>query len=261
MRGKIVLAIGGTDPDGGAGVYADLRTLAALGVYGAAVVSAVLAQNTRGVQRVLYMPASLVRAQLESVFSDVKVDAVKIGMLGTREIVEEVARELRKRKTKHIVLDPVFTAQPDGKKLIEKNAIETMRKKIIPLAEVITPNVNEAEMLAEMEIRNVEDAKRAARVIRRMGARNVVVKGVRSDGGVVDVVLVDGEFHFFRKKIVSGGTHGGGCVFASAIAANLVKGMSARMAIEGAERFIGIAIAGRKKIGKGVMVVGASKRD
>jgi len=279
MREKVVLVVGGTDPDAGAGVYADLKTLGAifsfgknahffasqkncaLGVYGTAVVTAVLAQNTRGVQRVLYLPASLVRAQLKSIFSDVRIDAVKIGMLGTRGNVNEVVRALKRSGVRHVILDPVFSAQPDGKKLIEKSALSAMRKKLLPLAEIVTPNAREAETLASMKIKNLEDARRAARAIKKMGAGNVIVKGVREKGEVVDVALVGGEFHLFRKKIVSGGTHGGGCVFASALAANLAMGKNTGEAVRGAEEFIDDAIAGRKRIGKGVKVVNPLARE
>jgi hydroxymethylpyrimidine/phosphomethylpyrimidine kinase len=247
------LAIGGSSTTGAAGVEADLKTFATLGVHSAVVITAIASQNTRGVQKILYLPAGIVSQQIDSVFSDMDVRAVKIGMLGNSEITEAVLKGLKKWHAWNIVLDPVMTAQSDSSWLVEKGSIQAMTE-LLKLCTVVTPNSFEAERLTGVRVGSTRDAKKAAKAIRSRGAEAVVVKGVRDDGMIIDVTLHK-NFRIFRKKAVATGTHGGGCCFSSAMAASLAKGLGIDESLGAGEKFIDDAIANSVRIGKGVEAV------
>lgn len=248
------LTIAGSDSGGGAGIQADLKTFAALEVYGMSAITAVTAQNTLSVTAVQPIDAQVVREQIRAVVSDIGVDAVKTGMLYTRDIIEVVADEL-KRIEVPIVVDPVMVAK-SGAKLLKDDAEEALIKRILTLATVVTPNLPEAANLAKMSIKCVEDAEEAAKKIAALGPRAVVVKGGHLEQEeCVDTLYYEGVVRRYIGKRVSGGTHGTGCAFASAIAALLAKGYGIYEAVEGAKRFVEDAITYSQKVGSGVAPV------
>jgi len=245
------LTIAGSDSGGGAGIQADLKTFAALGVYGMSAITAVTAQNTLSVTAVQPIDPQIVRGQIRAVVSDIGVDAVKTGMLYTREIIEVVADELSQLKVP-IVVDPVMVAK-SGAKLLKDDAEEALIKKILPLATIVTPNLPEAEKLAKMSIKSLEDAEEAAKKVAALGPKAVVVKGGHLEQDeCVDTLYYDGVVKRYSGKRVSGGTHGTGCTFASAIAALLAKGYDIYEAVEGAKRFVEDAITYSERVGSGV---------
>ena len=248
------LTIAGSDSGGGAGIQADLKTFAALGVYGMSAVTAITAQNTISVTAVQPIDPEIVREQIRAVVSDIGVDAVKTGMLYTRDIIEAVAEELSQLKVP-IVVDPVMVAK-SGAKLLREDAEEALIKRILPLATVVTPNLPEAENLAKMSIECLEDAEEAAKKIATLGPRAVVVKGGHLEQDeCVDTLYYDGVVRRYTGRRVSGGTHGTGCTFASAIAALLAKGYDIYEAVERAKRFVEEAITYSKRVGSGVAPV------
>ncbi|MEM4725420.1 MAG: bifunctional hydroxymethylpyrimidine kinase/phosphomethylpyrimidine kinase [Nitrososphaerales archaeon] len=248
------LTIAGSDSGGGAGIQADLKTFAALGVYGMCVITAVTAQNTTGVSAVQPIDDEVVREQIRVVVSDIGVDAVKTGMLYSRGIIEVVADELENIKAP-LVVDPVMVAK-SGARLLKEDAEEALIKKILPLATVVTPNLDEAARLAGLSIKSLEDAEEAAKKIATLGPKAVVVKGGHLDlEESVDTLYYNGVVRKYASKRVSGGTHGTGCTFASAIAALLAKGYDIFSAVEEAKRFVADAILHSPKVGRGVAPV------
>lgn len=243
-----VLSIAGSDPSGGAGIQADLKTFSALGVYGMAVPTALTAQNTVGVSAIYDVGATAVRAQLEAVFADVRVDAVKIGMLGSAAVARTVAEVLREMTPRFVVLDPVLRAST-GRELLDGDAVAVVRDELMPLATVITPNASEAALLLGEQTARVSTpaaAREAAGALVARGARAALVTGGHLDSAdeVVDV-LHDGtaitEFRVVREK--GSGRHGTGCTVSSAIAASLACGATLSNACETAQRFVAAAIA------------------
>jgi hydroxymethylpyrimidine/phosphomethylpyrimidine kinase len=249
---RTAMTIAGSDSGGGAGLQADLHTFAAHGVFGTSAVTAVTAQNTLGVVAWLAMPADLVTSQIEAVIGDIGADAVKIGMLGTAAIVEAVGAAIEALDLPQVVLDPVMIAK-GGDRLIDDDALAAMRAELLPRAHVLTPNVPEAEVLAEMSISSLEDMHTAARRILAMGPRVVLVKGGHLGGQAsVDVACSAREtFEISRPRIETRHTHGTGCTLASAIAANLALGLADRIAIERARDYLDGAIRNAPGIGKG----------
>ena len=251
-----VLSIAGSDPSGGAGIQADLKTFAALGVYGCAAITALTAQNTVAVSSVFAVPPAFLRDQLETLFADVRVDAVKIGMLGSRDAVRVVAGALRNHTPPFIVLDPVLRAST-GASLLDGDALEMVRVDLMPLATVITPNVHEAAAIIGMTpARTVADARHAAERLVAGGARAALVTGGHLGDGEVSVdVLHDGrDIHEFAvHRIESPNTHGSGCTLSSAIAALLAMGRDLPAACREAQQFVARAIAdaGDLRVGYG----------
>lgn len=249
----IALTIGGSSTTGASGVEADIKTFAAFGVHSAVVITAIASQNTRGVQGVLYLPRHIISQQIDSVFSDMNVKSVKIGMLGNSEIAKAVLGGLEGWKARNIVMDPVMTAQSDSSWLVERGSIRDVEK-LLKFCTIVTPNSFEAEKLTGLKVSGIDDAKKAAGVLKAKGAEAVVIKGIGNKRTISDVTLYK-NFRIFRKKMIGSGTHGGGCCFSSAMAACLAKGLGIEKAFEISEKFISRAIRGRVKIGKGIEVV------
>lgn len=246
------LTIAGSDSGGGAGIQADLKTFAAHGVYGTSAITAVTAQNTLGVTAWQAVPADLVTAQIEAVAGDIGVDAVKTGMLANAAIVEAVAAAIADLDLPHLVVDPVMIAK-GGDRLLEEAAIHALRAELLPRAHIATPNIPEAEVLAGISIRTVDDMREAARRILALGPRVVVVKGGHLDSPeVTDVIgMQAGMFELRAARIPGTSTHGTGCTLASAIAANLALGLDDRAAIEAARTYLEGAIRQAPGLGRG----------
>lgn len=250
----IALTIAGSDSGGGAGIQADLKTFSALGVYGASVITAVTAQNTRTVTAVHNIPGQIVAAQIDAVLDDLEVAAIKIGMLSTPEIIETVADAIS-GFTGPIVLDPVMVAK-SGDTLLQQNAIEALRDRLIPLATLITPNLPEAAtLLQSVPATNVELALKQAEALRMQGAKAVLMKGGHADSpDCVDLLVSDQSLlRLSVKRIDTASTHGTGCTLSSAIAAHLAKGNSLKQAVTAAHEYLqsAIAEADQLKIGQG----------
>jgi len=241
----IAVTIAGSDSSGGAGVQADLKTFAALGVYGASVLTALTAQNTRGVAAIHDVPADFIAAQIDAVFSDLDIAAVKIGMLSQAVAIEAVARGLARHRAKNIVLDPVMIAS-SGDALLASQAIETLRRELIPRALVVTPNLPEAAALTDASLaRNEGEMEVQAREILSLGARHVLIKGGHGQGDdSVDLLIGEGEVvRLSAKRIATKNTHGTGCTLSSAIAAGLAKGLGLTAAAQAAKTYVTAAIA------------------
>lgn len=246
------LTIAGSDSGGGAGIQADLKTFAAFGVYGISAITAITAQNTLGVGAVQVVNPDVVEKQIRMVVEDIGVDAVKTGMLATPEIIRTVARLAREGLFPVLVVDPVMRAK-GGDPLLEPDAEKTLIQELLPHADVVTPNIPEAERLVGFPIRDVEDQIRAAEVLQNLGPRCVVVKGGHGTGDtVVDVVALEGEIRFLRyPRIPTRNTHGTGCTFASAIAAGLARGFSLWTAVSRARAYVQKAIEHALPLGQG----------
>ena len=248
---KRVLTIAGSDSGGGAGIQADLKTIARLGAYGMSVITAVTAQNTQGVQGIHVLPPEFVGRQFDAVADDIGIDALKTGMLADPEIVRVVAAKIRDHQITTTVFDPVLEAK-GGVPLMGKNGVEIFIKELFPLALVVTPNIPEAEVLTGYKITSLADMKKAAEVIHRSGAKNIVIKGGHAEGDPVDL-LFDGKnfFEFRSRRLNTANTHGTGCTFSSAIAVGLADGMTVHDTVERAKRFVFSAIEFALRIGKG----------
>jgi hydroxymethylpyrimidine/phosphomethylpyrimidine kinase len=242
------LSIAGSDPSGGAGIQADLKTFHAFGAYGMAVLTSLTAQNTQGVTGIHDVPPEFVRLQIETVLADVRVDAAKTGMLKTPAIIEAVADAVDPALAGRIVVDPVMVAT-SGDRLIEDDAVDRMVARLFPLAAVVTPNREEAEVLLDGPIGDLEGARTAARVILDAGAKAVVVKGVTD--GVDLFVSEEAEEVLTRPMLDVGPTHGSGCTFSSAIAAGLARGDSLLEAVRTAKDFVWRAIRDAVAVGGG----------
>lgn len=247
---KTALTIAGSDCSGGAGIQADIKTMSALGVFGMSVITSVVAENTRRVLTSYDVPPAIIAAQLDAIFEDIEVDAVKVGMLPSVECMEAVASKLRQYKPKHIVIDPVMNAK-DGSPLMRSDAADAFIKLILPLATLLTPNVPEAERITGKEIVSIDDMKKAAKQICDMGAKSALIKGGHSAGDAEDV-LFDGEkFFAFSHKRLQGSPHGTGCTLSSAIASYLAIGYTPDEAVGKAKEYITRAIENMLDIGKG----------
>jgi hydroxymethylpyrimidine/phosphomethylpyrimidine kinase len=246
------LTIAGSDSGGGAGIQADLKTFAAHRVYGTSALTAVTAQNTRGVRAWTALSPDLVRAQIEAVAEDIGVDAVKLGMLANGAIVTVVAAAIRSLKLPNVVLDPVMVAK-GGERLLEDDAVTAIRTGLLPLVDVITPNVPEAEVLAGMTIGSLDDMRTAAYRILELGPRVVLVKGGHLPGPEsIDLAVTTREsFELRGPRVDTTSTHGTGCTLASAIAANLALGLETREALSRAREYVQGAILHAPRIGGG----------
>ncbi|MCV0426993.1 MAG: bifunctional hydroxymethylpyrimidine kinase/phosphomethylpyrimidine kinase [Roseibium sp.] len=252
----IALTIAGSDSGGGAGIQADLKSFSANGVYGASVLTALTAQNTLGVTAIHDVPPDFVRAQMDAVYSDLKVNATKIGMLSSVKIIEAVAEGLRASNTGPVVLDPVMVAA-SGDPLLEDNAVASLISVLVPLADVITPNLHEAARMLETDVASSDaDMLSQAENLLRLGSRSVLLKGGHGAGSDSADLFLDavGNVLWLReKRIATENTHGTGCTLSSAIAAGLAKGKNLEGAITAAKGYIQAAIsaADRLQIGTG----------
>jgi hydroxymethylpyrimidine/phosphomethylpyrimidine kinase len=234
---KVVLSIAGSDPSGGAGIQADLKTFSAFGVYGLSVITSLTVQNTRGIREVFDLPPAFIRKQLNSVYQDFTIDAVKIGMLGTKGAVEVVRQLLAAKNQKNIVLDPVLRAST-GKELLKEEGIELLKRKLLPLARIVTPNLTEAAIFSGLEVRDLPSMKEAARRIKALGVKSVLIKGGHLPESATDLFYDGRDFIPFKAKRIKGEFHGTGCTLSSAIAAGLAKGGSMKKAIQEAKQYL-----------------------
>jgi hydroxymethylpyrimidine/phosphomethylpyrimidine kinase len=246
------MTIAGSDSGGGAGIQADLKTFHQLGVYGTSAITAVTAQNTLGVAGVYPLPTEAVTQQIREVLRDIGADAAKTGMLFDAAIIRAVAEEVRAFRLEKLVVDPVMIAK-GGAKLLLDEAIDALKTHLLPLAEVVTPNLPEAECLTGMTIRTPADMREGAKAIHALGARHVLMKGGHLDGEEIVDMLYDGQafYEMTHSRIHTRHTHGTGCTFSAALTAELAKGKPLVEAVERANRFIVEAIATAPQIGGG----------
>jgi hydroxymethylpyrimidine/phosphomethylpyrimidine kinase len=249
---RVALTIAGSDSGGGAGIQADLKTFHQFGVFGTSVVTAVTAQNTVGVRAWEALPARLVAQQIDALAEDLPPLAVKSGMLGSAELVETVAAGVARHRFPHYVLDPVMVAT-SGDRLLELEAEALIARRLVPLAVLVTPNLDEAAILAGEEVRTADQMERAARALVRMGARAALVKGGHLAGTeVVDVLVTDGAVRrFTRPRIDTTSTHGTGCTLSAGIAAGLALGRPLEQAVSDALDFVHRAMAAAPGLGRG----------
>ena len=249
---RTALTIAGSDSGGGAGIQADLKTFSALGVFGMTVITAVTAQNTCGVTNIRELDEEIIRDQIAAVFDDIRVDAVKIGMLSGEPVIRTVAAGLCRYRPAAVVVDPVMVAK-SGAHLLKPQAVATLRDVLFPLADVVTPNLFEAEAIVGFPVTNRTEMERAAVVIRQMGPRYVVVKGGHLAGDACDLLFDGNDFSVFaNERIDTRHTHGTGCTFSSAVAAGLALGRDVKTAVGEAKKYITGAIAQGFALGRGV---------
>ncbi len=246
------LTIAGSDSSGGAGIQADLKTMLANHVYGMSAITALTAQNTTGVTDIMEVTPEFLAEQLDSIFTDIKPDAVKTGMVSSSQLIDIIADKLREYKAVNIVVDPVMVAT-SGAKLICDDAMETLKKKLLTLATVITPNIPEGEVLSGMKITSKEDMVTAAEKISNTYGCSVLLKGGHSLNDANDLLVEQGKepVWFMGRRIANTNTHGTGCTLSSAIASNLAKGKSLEEAVKGAKNYISGALAAGLDLGKG----------
>jgi hydroxymethylpyrimidine/phosphomethylpyrimidine kinase len=247
------LTVAGSDSGGGAGIQADLKTFAVLGVWGMSAVTSITVQNTKGVTGVSDVPADVVAAQIEAVVTDIGVDAAKTGMLSSAEIIEAVAEALERFAVPNLVVDPVFVSK-HGDTLLREDAVEALRKRIVPLATLVTPNLPEAAGLAGFHVETRADMERAARAILDLGARSVLVKGGHLEEGSSDDLFADDrQMEWLAgERLSSRNTHGTGCVLSASIAAYLARGKSLLDAVNLGKEFVTDAIRHALALGGGI---------
>ena len=246
------LTIAGSDSSGGAGIQADIKTMCANHVFATSAITALTAQNTLGVSGIMDVTPEFLGEQLDAVFTDIYPDAVKIGMVSSSGLIEMIAEKLKEYKAKNIVIDPVMVAT-SGARLISEDAIETLKKELLPLAKVITPNIPEAEVLSEMEIKSEADMEKAAELICEKFDCAVLLKGGHQLNDANDLLFQKGKapVWFHGKRIDNSNTHGTGCTLSSAIASNLAKGRDLETSVKYAKNYISGALAAMLDLGKG----------
>lgn len=251
MKPVRILTIAGSDSGGGAGIQADLKTITVLGGFGMSVITALTAQNTTGVYGIHDVPIEFVDEQFDAVATDIGVDAAKTGMLATSEVILAVAQKIRLYEIERLVVDPVMVAK-GGTPLIREDAAKTLMGQLVPLAFVLTPNIPEAEVLSGIRIETLADMKEAARIIRGLGSRHVLVKGGHLSGDAEDLLYDGSEFATFSApRVKTTDTHGTGCTFSAAIATFLGHGMNVQEAVARAKRYVTEAIRNAWRLGGG----------
>ncbi len=251
IKMRTALTIAGSDSSGGAGIQADIKTMMAHHVYAMSAITALTAQNTTGVIDIMEVTPEFLEKELQCIFTDIYPDAVKIGMVSSAELMEVIARNLKKYNAKKIVVDPVMVAT-SGAKLMEEKAVEQLKHTLLPIADLLTPNIPEAEALAGMEIVTEEDMITAARNISETYGCAVLCKGGHQKNDANDLLYQDGTFCWFRgRRIENPNTHGTGCTLSSAIASNLAKGFSMEESVEQAKRYLSGALEQMLDLGKG----------
>lgn len=248
----VALTIAGSDSGAGAGIQADLKTFAAMGVYGASVITAVTAQNTKAVTAVQEIDLEVIATQIDAVMDDIPAGAAKTGMLSSAGIIGAVAQGIRRDRIPNLVVDPVMVAA-SGARLLREDAVEALRRELLPLAVVVTPNIPEAEVLTGASIGTPDEVRDAARAIAAMGPKHVIVKGGHGEGDESIDILFDGErFEVFKaERIKTTSTHGTGCTFSAAIAAGLAKGLDVNAAVGEAKCYVTEAIRTAFPLGSG----------
>ena len=248
---KTALTIAGSDSSGGAGIQADIKTMTANGVYAMSAITALTAQNTTGVYGIMEVTPEFLANQLDCIFTDIRPDAVKTGMVSSSALIEVIAQKLTQYKAENLVIDPVMVAT-SGAKLISDEAIETLKGKLLGLATLITPNISEAQVLSGMDIRTAEDMERAAKAIYEAYGCAVLCKGGHQLNDANDLLYSkEGARWYQGRRIANPNTHGTGCTLSSAIASNLAKGCSLDEAVERAKAYISGALAAMLDLGKG----------
>ena len=248
---KTALTIAGSDSSGGAGIQADLKTMTMLGVYGMSAITALTAQNTTGVFEIFEVTPKFLRAQIDAVFTDIPPDAVKIGMVSSSDLIITIAESLKHYDAKNIVVDPVMAAT-SGSKLINDDAIETLKKYLLPIAKVITPNIPESEVLAEIQIQNADNMIRAAELIHQRFGCAVLCKGGHNLNDANDILFDEnGSQIFHGERIDNPNTHGTGCTLSSAIAAYLAQDFSLTESISRAKKYLSGALSDMLNLGSG----------
>ena len=248
---KTALTIAGSDSSGGAGIQADIKTMTANGVYAMSAITALTAQNTTGVYGIMEVTPEFLANQLDCIFTDIRPDAVKTGMVSSSALIEVIAQKLTQYKAENLVIDPVMVAT-SGAKLISDEAIETLKGKLLGLATLITPNIPEAQVLSGMDIRTAEDMERAAKAIYEAYGCAVLCKGGHQLNDANDLLYSkEGARWYQGRRIANPNTHGTGCTLSSAIASNLAKGCSLDEAVERAKAYISGALAAMLALGKG----------
>ncbi len=251
MKMKTALTIAGSDSSGGAGIQADLKTMMANGVYAMSAVTALTAQNTTGVQGIFEVPPEFLKQQIDSVFTDIRPDAVKIGMVSSASLIKVIAEKLKEYKAENIVVDPVMVAT-SGARLISEDAIGILKECLFPLATLLTPNIPEAEVLSDMEITTAEEMVKAAQKISEAYHCAVLLKGGHQLNDANDLLYHDDGYRWFQgKRIDNPNTHGTGCTLSSAIASNLAKGYELDFAVEQAKAYISGALEAMLDLGSG----------
>lgn len=255
-----ILIIAGSDSSGGAGIQADIKTATANNVYCSTVITAITAQTTQKVHAIQDISVDFIKKQLEVVLEDINFDAIKIGMLSSIEIIESIANILKSKYKKiPIILDPVMVAT-SGDVLLKKNAIETLKKKLINKAKVLTPNIDEAEIIANMKIKNLSDMREACHIIKDLGCSSVLIKGghLKFSDGKIHSLILDEEDDFYiisNKRIACKNLHGTGCTLATAIACNIAKKMDIINAIKKANSYVYNCVDNNLNVGKGSLVL------
>ena len=248
---KTALTIAGSDSCGGAGIQADIKTMTMNGVYAMSAVTALTAQNTTGVTGIMEVTPEFLSMQLDAVFTDIRPDAVKTGMVSSEKLIRTIAEKLRQYKAENIVVDPVMVAT-SGARLIAEEAVETLKTELLPLATVVTPNIPEAEILADMKITSQDGMVKAARIIGEKYGCAVLCKGGHSLNDANDLLWNDGNCKWFEgRRIDNPNTHGTGCTLSSAIASNLAKGFTLEKSVKRAKEYISGALAAMLDLGKG----------
>lgn len=248
---KTALSIAGSDSCGGAGIQADLKTMTMNGVYAMTAITALTAQNTIGIRDICEVTPEFLSSQLEAIFEDIYPDSVKVGMVSSTKLIEIIALQLKKFKAKNIVLDPVMIST-SGSRLIDEDAVEALKSQLIPIADVITPNIPEGEILAKMKINNRQDMIIAAKKISKESGCAVLLKGGHNLNNSSDLLFENNHLKWFEgKKISNPNTHGTGCTLSSAIAANLANGYTLENSIKRAKEYITGAIQSQLDLGKG----------
>ena len=248
---RTALTIAGSDSSGGAGIQADIKTMTANGVFAMSAVTALTAQNTTGVTGIMEVSPEFLKEQIDCIFTDIRPDAVKIGMVSSAGLIGAIADKLTEYKAQNIVVDPVMVAT-SGSRLISEDAIGALKSRLLPLALVLTPNVPEAEVLSDMEIHSAEDMERAAELISGNYGCSVLIKGGHNLNDANDLLIHDGRKVWFNgRRIDNPNTHGTGCTLSSAIASNLAKGYDLETSVERAKDYISGALAAMLDLGKG----------
>ena len=248
---RTALTIAGSDSSGGAGIQADIKTMTANGVFAMSAITALTAQNTTGVAGIMEVSPEFLKEQIDCIFTDIRPDAVKIGMVSSAELITAIAEKLTEYHAENIVVDPVMAAT-SGAKLISDDAIDTLKERLLPMADVLTPNIPEAEVLSDMEVRTEEDMIKAAEKISENYHCAVLLKGGHQLNDANDLLYRNGSYRwFYGKRIDNPNTHGTGCTLSSAIASNLAKGFDMDTSVERAKAYISGALGAMLDLGKG----------